>query len=222
MHFTIQNTYVCIVCLSFLASLLSFKYRYSVHLKLFSGLLGITTLVEILSVFIVVPVLHRKTNSDIYNVFMGIEFECYAFFYYQIIIIPWIRKLIKIFLYVFPFFWAVSVFFIVGLKHWNNYLVITGGASSVLFSLAYYYQILKSQKDIVLFSHAEFWIATGMLIFYSSQVPYFGMLNYLVKKNLLLARSLLPVLQVVDAVMYLFFIYAFICPIIPQTQKKSQ
>ena len=208
--------------MSFLVSLLSFQQQYPLHLRIFSILLGLTFLTEVFAAWLGKFFFHLGNNNAIYNLFVLIEFSVYAFYYYLIIEVVWIKKLIRIFSIVFPFFWLWTVFFVLGINKWNSYVIISGAVFTVFFALGYYYQILKTKKDIVLFSHPEFWIATGMLVFYSCQIPYFGTLNYLIKKNLVIARSLLSVLDVIDAAMYMLFIYAFICPIIPKIQGKSR
>ncbi len=203
--------YFIIISLAFLVSLVSFKWNYPFHLKLFSILLGLTFLTELLATQIVVKYFHWKSNTSVYNSFTIVEFLAYAYYYYRIITVVWIRNIIKGFMYLFPFFWFVSVFLVFRFTQWNSYVVIVGGLFSVFCSLGYYYQVLHSKTDIHLRTQPEFWIATGMLIYYSCQVPYFGMLNYLINHYLLLARSLLNVLLVINTSMYLIFIYAFLC-----------
>jgi len=207
----IKNIYFTAVSLSFLVSLVSFKWHYPFHLKLFSGLLGLTFLTELFATQIGVKYFHWTNNSGIYNSFTIIEFMTYAYYYYCIISVVWIRNIIKGFMFFFPFFWFITVFFVFGFDKWNSYVILMGAFFSVCFALGYYYQILKSKKDIYLLSHPEFWIATGMLILYSCQLPYFGMLNYLNKNYLILSRSFWVVLLVINTCMYLLFTYAFLC-----------
>jgi hypothetical protein len=116
-------------------------------------------------------------------------------------------------LWLFPIFWFVTVFFIFGFTTWNSYVIIVGATITVLLVLAYLYQLLQSEEVVVLKYSTEFWIAFGMLIFYTCQIPYFGVLNFLVKNYQPLTTSLLSVLQIVDSIMYLLFAYAFLCRI---------
>lgn len=200
------------VLLAFLVSLLSFYKKYPFHLKLFSILLGATFITELVATQII------KRNSWVYNSFTGIEFTVYALYFYKIIFISWLRKIIKGFILVFPLFWLVMVFFVTGFYKWNSYVIITGGCFTVCMALGYYYQLLYAKNDIHLSSSPEFWIATGMLVFYSCQTPYFGMMNFLIANYLPFARSFLKVILVIDTAMYLTFIYAFLCPLI--THRK--
>jgi hypothetical protein len=83
----------------------------------------------------------------------------------------------------------------------------------------YYHQLIIAREIQSLRRLPEFWIATGMLIFYLGALPYFGMLNFLIKYNVEVARSLLKVLKVLDTLMYVLFSYGFLCRII--NTKKS-
>jgi magnesium-transporting ATPase (P-type) len=123
------------------------------------------------------------------------------------------------FLIIFPIFWYITVFFFFGFSAWNSYVIIVGSFFSVLFSLLYYYKILTAHEIKNLRTLPEFWIATGMLIFYMAALPYFGVLNFLIQYHLKVAENLLIVLQVLDTCMYIIFTYGFLCRIL--NTKKS-
>lgn len=214
------DIYGLVVIFSFLVSLISFTYRYPWHLRLFSILLGFTALTEVAAIAIVHKYIHwiNGKNYFIYNSFIIIEFVIYAAFYYQISLYAKVRKLILLLTSVYILFWYFSVFWINGFYKWNSYVITVEGIFAVFCAITYLNQILKSDKLIRLYSHPEFWIATGMLIFYSCQAPFFGMLNYLVKNYRVLSTALLNVVDVLNILMYLIFTYAFLCPLI---HKKS-
>ena len=156
----------------------------------------------------------HRSNVPLYNTFMLVEFWVYAFYFRWIILSTAIRKIINFFLLLFPIFWAIVVFGAFGIDKWNSYVAIIGSFFTICFSVSYYYQLF-TQKDLVrLDITPEFWIATGLIIFYACNLPYVGMLNFLVKNYLLLARQLLTVLGILNIIMYSIFIYAFVCRII--------
>ena len=209
----LYNIYIVILAISFLSSLLSFRLDYPFHLKLFSVLLGITLLVEYFASF-GLHLLNTKSNIALYNSFMLVEFEGFAWYYLQIIKFSSIKKIVIIFLYLFPLFWLITVFFIFGINHWNSYLVIAGSSFTIFLSGIFYYQLFTASELIKLTKSPEFWIATGMMIFYSCNLPFLGMFNFLTKSYATLAYKLESILQVLDAVMYSIFIYAFLCRMI--------
>ena len=209
----VYTIYVITIAIAFLSSLICFRLDYPFYLKLFSVLLGLTFLVEFFSAFISKS-FHLKNNFWIYNSFTLIEFWCYAYFYSFIIKIKGSRKIIKGFLWLYPMFWATTVFFIFRFNVWNSYVIIVGSFFSVLFAIMYYHQLIFSDTMIFLRRQPEFWIATGMLVFYLGALPYFGMLNFLVKNYLSAANKLLYILLILNTLMYLLFSYGFLCRII--------
>lgn len=98
--------------------------------------------------------------------------------------------------------------------------MVIGSFFTIYLAILFFYQLLVSERVEKPTRITEFWIATGLLAFYSCVMPYFGMLNYLIKHNLKLAQQLIPVLQIADTIMYCLFTYAFICQIQRSTWKS--
>jgi hypothetical protein len=174
-------------------------------------LLGVTAINEIGAWFL--PAIPHIKNVAWYNIFMGVEFLMYACYYLQIIRNKAVRLIIKVYIGLFAVFWFIAVFWVFGIKTWNSYVAICGGIGTTLLSVYYYYQLFTEKELVKLSKSSEFWIATGLIIFYSCNLPYTGMLNFLVKNYLPLAQKLLFVLQVLNILMYFMFIYAFLCRI---------
>jgi len=201
--------YILAVFIAFLSSLRSFRLDFPFHLKLFSCLLGLTFLVELAAAILVFG--YHRSNHWLYNLFILVEFWVYA--YYYLLIIPtgsW-RKLLQVFLAIFPIFWFITVFFVFGFNTWNSYVIIAGSFFSVLFALMYYYRVITAGEILSLRNTTEFWIATGMLIFYLTSLSFFGTLNFLNKYHPRAAVTLLSVYEVLDIIMYALFIYGFLC-----------
>ena len=209
--------YIASILIAFLSSLTSFRLGFSFHLKMFSCLLGLTFLVEVTAAFVAFHL--HKPNNRLYNTFTLIEFWTYGYFYLYLLQSKILRRILLYFLVIFPIFWLVTVLLLFGFGKWNSYVIIVGSFFSVLFALLYYYEIITAREILSLGTLPEFWIATGMLIFYLGALPFFGMLNYLVKYNEGIAKSFLVVYQVLDTLMYTLFTYAFLCRI--RNTKKS-
>ena len=162
-----------------------------------------------------------KSNHSVYNIFMLFEFSAYGIYYLYILTIPWARALIRVFLVAFPVFWAYSVLFVFGLNTWNSHITVIGSLFTIAISAAYYYQLFTHPTLIKLQRHPEFWIATGMILFYACILSYVGVLNYLIKNYKELAGDLLVVLHVLVSIMYLIFLYAYVCQIRQISTRKS-
>ncbi len=210
--------YLTAVLAASLSSLITFRLDLPFHLKLFACLLWLTLPVEILSAYLI----HfaHKSNIWLYNIFTLPEFWLYGYFYLQIIHPARLRIILKIFLVIFPIFWLVTVFLVFGFHVWNSYVIIVGSFFSVVFALMYYYQLIIDPEVHPLRNLSEFWIASGMLIFYLGALPYFGTLNFLIRSHLNVAVTLAKVLTLLNTCMYSLFSYACLCQMI-NTKKSS-
>jgi hypothetical protein len=146
-----------------------------------------------------------------YSIIMLIEFLVYAYFFKQIIISKLVKKMILIFMFVFPVFWCISVFFIFKSRDWNSYVFLTGGTFTIVWALIYCYQLLISVEDNSISGNGEFWIALGIIIFYSCEVPFMGLFNFLKENYPSLIVDFQAGLQIINIIMYSLFTYAFLC-----------
>ncbi|HEY0679915.1 MAG TPA: hypothetical protein VGD17_16640 [Chitinophagaceae bacterium] len=206
----LEPLYITVIGIAFLVSLSSFRWNFPFYLKFFSVLLGITFLAELTAVYWF-RVFNLKTNSPIYNIFMPLEFTAYAFFFKQILTNRKAVAVAKVFLVLLPLAWLATTLFKFGLMKWNSYFLILGSCCTVILSVLYYAQLLANREPVKLLRVPEFFIVTGMLIFYTCLLPYLGSLNYLIANHKQLAISLLDVLRILNIFMYSLFIYAYIC-----------
>lgn len=203
-------TYLAFVGIAFLSSLNAFRLDFPLHLKVFSILLGLDFLVEF-SATVVVNLFHIRTNVPLYNCFMLVETMTYAWFFRTILTSRLLKGLIDSYLILFPIFWIIIVFFVFGISSWNSYVYIVESLFTVCLAAAFYYQLFTAPTLIRLTTSPEFWIATGLIIFYTCNLPYLGMLNFITKDYLSLAKSLLMLLQILNIIMYSLFTLAFLC-----------
>lgn len=218
----IKTIYLALVLIAFLTSLVSFRTGLPSHLKLFAWLLGLTFIVELYCRYFL-RVFHVTNTMVIYGPFNLVEFWVYGYFYYQLIEVKILRRIIFLFLWIFPIFWLATVVFLFQLRQWNTYVTVVGSFFSILFALMYYYQVIMA-KEIQSIRHLpEFWIATGMLIFYLWELPYSGTLNFFLdyyRAHRTVSRGLLTVRLILDTLMYALFSYGYLCRII-NTRKYS-
>jgi hypothetical protein len=207
--------YIAFIGIAFLSSLVSWRLGLGIHLKIFSCLLGLTLLVEVFAA-VAEPAFHLRPLSSVYNIFFLLQFWTYGYYYYRLIRVKLLRKFILYFLVLFPLFWAATVFFLLGFNRWDSYLLIVGSFFSIVLSLFYYYQLIIEQEPPSLRMLPEFWIATGMLLFYLGALPYFGTVNFLVHHNLLTGRGgLVNTVRLLDILMYGAIGFGFVCRWVP-------
>lgn len=193
-----------------MSSLRSFRLDYPFHLKLFSFLLGVILITELI-VWAASTVFHVSTNVHIYNIAMGIQYWLYGLYFRFILAGKITRLLVNSFLILFPLLWLFSTLFLFGLYKWNSYVAAAGSLFCVIFSIIYFYQIFARVEPVKFATNPELWIAIGIFIFYSVNLPYVAMLNFLSNTDKEFARQLLVVLQISNILMYSLFTYAYIC-----------
>lgn len=194
------------------AAILGLVYfpKHSVAIKIIAGLLVITFVAEsiarpFLSFF------HLTNNNPIYNIYIAIEGSAYLLFFYTILHSSLLRKVLIISELLFVLFWIKTTFFTFSLSSWNSYAAIAESLIVVVFAAAYYHQLFVSEQLVALRTHSEFWVVTGMLIYYCCSMPYLGMLEYLTKNFKELSNDLLILLNAFNIIMYSLFAYAFVC-----------
>lgn len=205
--------------MSFICSLISFKSRYSFHLKLFSVFIGFSLLTEILARF-GLKFFHLESNYLIYNVYLLIEYIVYAFYFKSIMPFNRIKKIINLFILVISIIWVVTTFVVFKLTGWNSYLVVLGDLFIICMSVLYFYKAFISENLINFQTTPEFWIAAGSFIYACCELPITGILNHLVKNYATLTIDLYDILQLLNILMYTIFIYAFLCPLMINTAKS--
>lgn len=203
-------TYLSILLLCFLCSLISFKLHYPSHLKLFSLLIGAAVISEFFAYF-GPRIWGYKNNMPVYNIYHIFEFCGAAYFYKLIIHTKKMQKAIIAFLIAYPVYWAVNVFFIHGIGDWNSNIEIVGGVFTVFLAATYCYRLFISDEPIRFSTCSEFWISVATIIYYSTMLPITGMFYYLTAHFATLALHLTEYLQVANILMYSLIIYAYLC-----------
>ena len=151
-----------------------------------------------------------------YNFFVFVEFMFYAYFFKQVIVNPHVKKLLNLFLWMFPVLWYVFAFICFNILEWNSYSFLLGGTFTIFFALFYCYELITLNDTISLIDEGGFWIAVGLIICYACDFSYMGMFRYLTTNFSQLATNLKKVHLITNSIMYLLFAYAFLC----KTTKK--
>lgn len=202
------SLYLITLGLSFLVSLLAFYYNYPSHLKSFAVLLGVTFVNEIVAT----QFFGRNGRNMVYNCFMLVEYSWYAWYYRSIIKSRVIRSGLHGFLILLPLFWFACFFIFSDINQWSSLFITTANFFIVCMAMVFCYEFFLSDEAANPRCVPELWIAIGMLLLYSCQIPFFGgIMNYLSEVNKPLASSLLNVMIIITACMYLLFTYAFLC-----------
>jgi len=202
--------YLASISIFTIIGFIKFRHKLPVHFKGIILMMPYILLIEICAAFFRNLIKYENIMLQ-YSIIMLIEFLIYAYFFKQVIISKLIKKMISIFMLIFPVFWCISVFFIFKSQDWNSYVFLIGGTFTIVWALIYFYQLLTSLDGMSIRSSGELWIALGIIIFYSCNVPFMGMYNFLRNNYPSLIMDFQSGLQIINIIMYSLFTYALLC-----------
>ena len=122
LHLLSTATYISSIAIAFGCSLVAYKLHPR-HLQLLSFILGLDLFGELAGLYLYSTI---KTNLPAYNVILLGEFIGYAYFFYLITKLKWLKKLTAGLMILFPVFWVVAVFILFGFKSWNYFSTQVG------------------------------------------------------------------------------------------------
>jgi|SRR5580658_4609534 hypothetical protein len=219
----VDYTYLVVVVIAFLCSLMSFRAGVPFHLKLLALLLGLTVVVELLVRFFL-PFFHVKHSSLVYNPFNLVEYWVYGYFFYLLIQVKILRRIVVVFLWIFPIFWVVTTLYLFKFQKYNSYVTVAGSFCIILMVLMYFYQLITAKEMQPIRRMPEFWIVTGILMFYLVELPFFGTLNFFMSyytTHTAVRDGLLNARLILDTLMYAFISYGYLCLILNTTKSSS-
>lgn len=167
------------VWLAGLAAANSLRKPVSLAFSFFACLIIFITVMETVAN---IMAFNSHRNHFIFNIFDPINFFMIAYFYYFQLHHPFIKKIILLFLWIFPLLVIINAIFIQSFSNLNTNSYVLGGSFILLLSVAYLWQLYSSDETQSIFRDPVFWISLAYLFYYTISVPYLGMLNYLFAK----------------------------------------
>ena len=213
------NIYRIVLTVAAVSGLVMLRKGIPQHLKVIAVLLVYAWFNEMSVGYLLKP-FHLNSDMPQYNFFMLVEFMAYTY-YFMLITGGIMRRIMKCFLYLFPVFWYIAVFYWFKITEWNSFVFTAGGVCMVVWAIHYGYSVVVADAPARLFICSEFWIAAGLAVFYLCALPFMGMFNFLGKTYAHFANQLWYILIIANIIMYSLFTYAFICRM-TNTEKFRQ
>ncbi|TDX01865.1 hypothetical protein [Dinghuibacter silviterrae] len=206
----ILKIYLAVLLICFLSSLNAFRLDFPLRLKVLSVLMGITFCNETLCSVLTGP-LHIRNNMPFYNVFSLLETLTFAVYFYLLLGKGWARVAIVVFFIAFPLWWGYTTFFLFGLHNWNSYVNIGETLLCLVMGVRYFVVVFTADELTTLHDNPDFWIVVGLLLYFTVQLPFGGMLNFMNGHLLRLAKAFADKYQLLNILLYTIFTYAFLC-----------
>ena len=180
--------------------------RASPHIRALVFLMLVTTAVELGSDYNIFPAVNEYQNHWLYNFSTVFEFYFFSYFFYRVLIDSMSRKLIKIFVFIYPVILIVSFLTIQKWYIFHTYTFILGLLYLNILCLLYFRQLYSAIEFKKLSTLPEFWIVTGLLVFTVGVLPYFILLNYLNTHHIMVSEFYRDyILTTLNIMMYTMF-----------------
>jgi hypothetical protein len=207
MFYTIITDLVFLCFLVALALLTNKRSGWYVHFTWFLGLSFLVELSGYLTFFV-----FGHSNHRIFNFFMPVE----------ILFIGWI--MLKVFRPLKDARWLIGIMWTVlftvylwenirsGFREYSTVTSIVFSAGMVLACLLYYFHLLRSEEYLNVYRHEDFWIVTGLFLFYFVQTGCNFFFDYLAIINKDTIKPIrYDIFIVLNFILYAAWAYAFLC-----------
>ena len=155
-------------------------------------------------------------NGIKYNLWMGniltfILYPAYYVMYLKTIKTVKYKSVIKLFISVFVIIYITNwLFFQNFLTDYPIYPRIIGSIFLTITVIFYFVELLRSDKIISFHRLVPFWISVGLLIFYTSTIPFTVVQNTYMLASETAVKKMFIIKLVLATAMYLIFTFGFI------------
>jgi hypothetical protein len=115
----------------------------------------------------------------VYYLFTLCEFSLFTYLFAQALV-PFIkRRLLLGLLFFFLLFVLIDMIWLSGLEQFNSYSTAVEGLLVIFLTLCYFYKTLRELRIKYLEREPVFWVSTGVLLYYSSNLFIFLFTNFI-------------------------------------------
>ena len=154
--------------------------------------------------------MNHTNNGFVFHILQPIEYALIALFYRDSFSEIRTQKIVVVSIVGFFIFCLVDTLTLEPLSTPNSNQFLIEAILLIGWSTYYLRQILHRENYLPLRSIPEFWISTGILFFYAGAFFLMGLLNYLTKADLPLAKRLFFINHLLNVILYGLYIIGFI------------
>ena len=152
-----------------------------------------------------------KNSNFIYHFYQPVEYTLVALFYINTIYSSFAKKVIRVSVPVFVLFCLANSLFLQDVNSPNSNCFMIEAVLLIVWSGFYFYELFTSNEEERIWRIPEFWVSTGVLFFYAGTFFLMGLLNYLYKVDMGLAKKLYVINHVLNLLLYSLYAVGFIC-----------
>ncbi|MDP4261151.1 MAG: hypothetical protein Q8941_01355 [Bacteroidota bacterium] len=161
-------------------------------------------------------------NLFVFHISTPLEYVILSMLFRDVIVNKAIKRIILLSV---PFFVALSVLFSVFIQPVdtnNSNIIIIESVILVFISLFFLREILLLQQVTVLHRFPMFWICVGILFYYTGNLVIEGMLNYMIRQSMELARRTYRFGYIFKYLLFILFIIGAFCSKSPRLLTKKE
>lgn len=192
--------YIGVIFTAFTIGLIFTKKSSQFSYKLLLLFLLITFLNESICFYI-------KTNQLgstylFYNVYYYFRFPILALMFLKM----FSKQLQKVVVYLFLLFsivlFFINSFYLYGFNSLHSNYQLLGGVFVIILCLIHFYNILKNTKKKNPLTTSFFWVATGLFFYFLGILPFYGIINLLLKKDIIFVAEYLATIKSLSIFLY--------------------
>ncbi|MEO5681520.1 MAG: hypothetical protein ABIQ88_02705 [Chitinophagaceae bacterium] len=205
MPFYIKSLFICFV--ASLVGVLFLKENRKFPLVLFPGFLLITFIGEYYGIE---SSARNQNNTLFYNLFTWFEFVFYLFFFWSISRSGKIKRLNFFIMLFYLVITLLNIFFYQGIEQFHSYTYVLGCILVVVNAILYFYFLFRLPESVSLVRNPFFWIATGLMFYYTCTFSLFGLTNFIITNGYY--TTLLTIIgDILNILLYSLYVIAFLC-----------
>lgn len=153
-----------------------------------------------------------RTNIAFINIFTSLQMAYYLVLIHKSINSVIGKRGISLCILIFIITTLINYFYIQNIHaELASYTFTIGCLLITIGSVYFFYELLKSNEIENYATYPQFWIILGLFIFYTCNIPYMSVFNYLSKNYPTICNAYFKIIEILSYIMYSFFIIGIVC-----------
>lgn len=146
------------------------------------------------------------TNILFYSIFTSLQIIYYLYIIQSSIFSSIMKKVIAALSIIFFVVSVINCFFFQNINtELISYTFSIGSLFITFTSLYFFYELLRSDQIASYTTYLPFWIILGLFIFYTCNIPYMSVYNYLSVNYKTILNAYYKIIEILAYIMYVFF-----------------
>jgi len=192
--------YISIIFLSLMIGLVFTKKSSQFSYKLLLVFLAVTFFNE--SVCFYIKIKQLGSTYIFYNFYYYFRFPILGYMFLLLFENRFQKALVSLFLLLSVILGCYNFFYLYGLNRLHSNYLLVGGIFIIILCLIHFYNILRKSKQKNPLTSSFFAVAVGLFFFFLGMLPFFGIINLLLKKDIIFVSEYLVLIKALSIFLY--------------------